>query len=452
VAHDVFLSYAHEDEPVADAVCATLESHGVRCWIAPRDVLPGRPYAEAIEDAVTIARLMVVVFSPHAARSVAVRSEVHLGFSRELTIIPFRLQDAPLAKGMNSLLGAVHWLDAITPPLEKHLRTLAERVREHLGPSPQTSAPKPDRSSHPEARACHDRGVALYHRQEFADAIAELTRAIELDPTVAWAFNDRGLAHFQRSEFDQAIRDLTRGITLDPTRAWAWHGRACAHSKGKDWDAAIRDFTEAIRCDPTVACFFHDRGTARLERHDYLHALEDFTQAILLNPEMEWAYRNRAVAYEKLNETRLAQADRAAARQWEPSSDETRAILYRNRRGQSILMVQTFARDLKWPEAVYHISQPGGERRPFRCCLRVFGNRLSPVAEETKESCIANAIENILDLIPDVVGLGGMGATARRIRAGLVGRGFKGKIDFWGGGVTLDAAEFLSRNEVEPPY
>jgi hypothetical protein len=41
MAHDVFISYASEDKTVADAVCAMIESQGVRCWIAPRDVLPG---------------------------------------------------------------------------------------------------------------------------------------------------------------------------------------------------------------------------------------------------------------------------------------------------------------------------------------------------------------------------------------------------------------------------
>ena len=42
MAHDVFVSYAHQDRTVANAVFATLEAHGIRCWIAPRDILPGR--------------------------------------------------------------------------------------------------------------------------------------------------------------------------------------------------------------------------------------------------------------------------------------------------------------------------------------------------------------------------------------------------------------------------
>ena len=41
MAHDIFISYAHQDRTIANAVCATLEAHGIRCWIAPRDILPG---------------------------------------------------------------------------------------------------------------------------------------------------------------------------------------------------------------------------------------------------------------------------------------------------------------------------------------------------------------------------------------------------------------------------
>ena len=46
MAHQVFISYAYKDKPVADAVCAVLESEAIRCWIAPRDVLPGADYTQ----------------------------------------------------------------------------------------------------------------------------------------------------------------------------------------------------------------------------------------------------------------------------------------------------------------------------------------------------------------------------------------------------------------------
>ena len=51
MAHDVFISHSAKDKVTADAVCAMLESEGVRCWIAPRDVLPSMEWSEAIIDA-----------------------------------------------------------------------------------------------------------------------------------------------------------------------------------------------------------------------------------------------------------------------------------------------------------------------------------------------------------------------------------------------------------------
>jgi hypothetical protein len=39
--YDVFISYSHPDKASADAACATLEQAGIRCRIAPRDIVPG---------------------------------------------------------------------------------------------------------------------------------------------------------------------------------------------------------------------------------------------------------------------------------------------------------------------------------------------------------------------------------------------------------------------------
>ena len=40
MAHDVFLSYAAADQALAFAVVAGLEGQGIRCWVAPRDIIP----------------------------------------------------------------------------------------------------------------------------------------------------------------------------------------------------------------------------------------------------------------------------------------------------------------------------------------------------------------------------------------------------------------------------
>jgi sugar lactone lactonase YvrE len=140
VAHDVFVSYSHHDKPEADAVCATLEAKGIRCWIAPRDVVPGEEWGAAIVDAIRSSRVMVLVFSQHANTSPQIKREVERAVNAEVVLIPFRIEDVAPERGLEYFLGTPHWLDALTPPLEGHLERLAAAVTSFLATSEPDSA------------------------------------------------------------------------------------------------------------------------------------------------------------------------------------------------------------------------------------------------------------------------------------------------------------------------
>lgn len=129
MAHDVFISYSSKDKPVADAACATLESHGVRCWIAPRDVLAGEEYAASLINGLSDSRLMVLVFSADSNRSPQVLRELERAVSKGLPILPLRIEDAPMSPAMEYYISSRHWLDAFTPPLEQHLVRLSDDVK-----------------------------------------------------------------------------------------------------------------------------------------------------------------------------------------------------------------------------------------------------------------------------------------------------------------------------------
>jgi hypothetical protein len=128
LAYDVFISYSSKDKVVADAVCARLEARGVRCWIAPRDVLAGVPYGEAIIDAIHGVKVMVLVFSSSANTSGHIPKEVERAVSKGVALVPFRIENVTPAKSLDYFIGSVHWLDAMTEPLDEHLETLADTV------------------------------------------------------------------------------------------------------------------------------------------------------------------------------------------------------------------------------------------------------------------------------------------------------------------------------------
>jgi hypothetical protein len=127
-AGDVFISYSSKDKPAADTVCALLERDGVRCWIAPRDILPGREWAESILHGISRARVFVLVFSAAANTSPQVRREVERAVHNEVPIIPFRVEDVAPNESLEYFISTPHWLDAFTPPLEAHVQRLRDSI------------------------------------------------------------------------------------------------------------------------------------------------------------------------------------------------------------------------------------------------------------------------------------------------------------------------------------
>ncbi|HEX4629340.1 MAG TPA: TIR domain-containing protein [Chthoniobacterales bacterium] len=151
MAHDVFISHSAQDKAVADAVCAALENAGVRCWIAPRDVQPGRSFAGEITRAIQQSKAMVLIFSAHSNNSQQVLREVQLAVSSHLHIVQFRIEDVRPNDDLTYFLSTPHWLDAMTPPVEKHSQRLVAAIETLLGtaksPAPPPLVAQPPRTT-----------------------------------------------------------------------------------------------------------------------------------------------------------------------------------------------------------------------------------------------------------------------------------------------------------------
>src|SRR5436190_17781157 len=141
MAHDVFISHSAQDKAVADAVCAALERTTVRCWLAPRDVQPGRSFAGEITRAIQQSKVMVLIFSADSNNSQQVLREVQLAVSSHLHIIQLRIEDVRPNDDLTYFLSTPHWLDALTPPVEKHLQRLVAAVETLLGKEESESRP-----------------------------------------------------------------------------------------------------------------------------------------------------------------------------------------------------------------------------------------------------------------------------------------------------------------------
>lgn len=85
------------------------------------------------------------------------------------------------------------------------------------------------------------RGAASAARREYESALADLNRAIELEPTNAAFFAQRGGLHAQLGRFDQATQDLDKALELDPALADARFQRASLRFLAKNSEGTLAD-------------------------------------------------------------------------------------------------------------------------------------------------------------------------------------------------------------------
>jgi hypothetical protein len=233
VARDVFISHSAIDKTIADAVCATLESRGTRCWIAPRDILPGQDWDTAIISGIKTSKVMVLLFSAHSNDSIQVHREVKAAFSKGVTVIPLRLDDVALSESLEFYLGSVHWLDAIKSPIERYLAQLAETVHVLLiAPTLKTlhdqsqpngaldssraSQPAPGESTSEHSEPAGACGDATPPSDQSNSRVA---RSEYLQPSMAIAAQSAVSEGTRADEFDHAGRDLPLPKASSPADA-----------------------------------------------------------------------------------------------------------------------------------------------------------------------------------------------------------------------------------------
>ncbi|HEV2285238.1 MAG TPA: aspartyl protease family protein [Steroidobacteraceae bacterium] len=96
-----------------------------------------------------------------------------------------------------------------------------------------------------DAAAFARRGTASAARREYAPAIADLTRAIELDPAQAEFFYQRGRAYDLDGQTDKALEDISQAIKLKPDDVGALMARAELHARRNDPPGTINPDLDA---------------------------------------------------------------------------------------------------------------------------------------------------------------------------------------------------------------
>lgn len=149
-------------------------------------------------------------------------------------------------------------------------------------------------------------GVAKRKLGNYAAAIREFDRALQLDPTCAEALFERSKAKRKSRDVRGADRDLNDAkIMLDRLDdGLKAHETAGAAFDSGNYEEALRHYNEAISIHPSLTCIYYDRGTTKHCLEDYRGAIEDYTKSIEAKASnMSDAFYERGkIKYHQLND------------------------------------------------------------------------------------------------------------------------------------------------------
>jgi RNA polymerase sigma factor (sigma-70 family) len=189
------------------------------------------------------------------------------------------------------------------------------------------TSPKPQSDQRPLLSAQEYLSRASKHStdHEYEAQLEDLTKAIEMDPTLAEAYFERANLYAMNlpkasGGYEKAVADLTKFLELKPNDASGRHNRALWYEDLRQYDNAMADYTtlvegntdfsHVVSSNKQLALEYHYRGRAyHWYKKDYTKAIADYDRALNLDPTIEGVHMHRGQCYEAIGQPDKAQED-----------------------------------------------------------------------------------------------------------------------------------------------
>jgi|GEM_PF-1649339 len=139
-----------------------------------------------------------------------------------------------------------------------------------------------------------EKGVFLLKQQQYDEAIAAFSKALEAEPDDFETYHNRGVAWFYKGEYDKAIADYTHALEVNPNRAETYHNRGGAWFYKSGYDQAISDYTRGLEIAPDDSEAHNNRGAVWYYKGDYEKAIADHAKALKISEDCAEAYQQMA--------------------------------------------------------------------------------------------------------------------------------------------------------------
>ena len=136
------------------------------------------------------------------------------------------------------------------------------------------------------------KGYRLYRQKNYKEALAELNKAVEIDPRNAEAYYWRGRTLVNLERLDQGMEDFKAAVNFKPDYAEAYDNLGYLASRRGRLDEGIAYLTKSIELKPENAWALHYRSRLFFSKGDVASAMRDAEKACSLG------YQDGCKAYE----------------------------------------------------------------------------------------------------------------------------------------------------------
>lgn len=296
---DVFISYTQADRESAERLCSSLESAGVSCWIAPRNVAPGSEWAAAIMHAIHSAKALVLILSSNSKSSRQLAREVESADQTGLKIITFRIEDVKPPDELGYYLGNIQWIDGYGSNFDAAVQKLAQVVQNAPAVSPAAPAPAPHVARAAATKPIWQKPAVL--------ALAAL--AVLLIAGTGFYFARRSSPPAPQPVVDNTAKPNPKAVKLLQKARTEW--------QDGNHDGAMADVSAAISDSPGYAAPYLYKARWEVATGDQKDALSDYDACIARRPDtinLIDAYKDRAKLKQSMGDAQGAKADQEAAR------------------------------------------------------------------------------------------------------------------------------------------
>jgi len=154
-----------------------------------------------------------------------------------------------------------------------------------------------------------NRAIAYQEKGDRVNALADFNFEVQASPTSSPAVANRGLFFLNIGQPDLAIADLSAAIRLDPKSSKAYANRAEAFRQRGDLDRALADLDQAITINPRDPLNFARRADVLRYRGDFREAIAEDDRALAVDPDYIPALTGRGLSFERLGYIAAAKAE-----------------------------------------------------------------------------------------------------------------------------------------------